>query len=600
MKIYQYVANFLFNKGIKDVFVIEGSASAGLVVGVSEIKGMNYYCSHHEQAGSFCVDAYAKTTGKVAVMIATSGPGGQNCLNGIAASYYDSVPAIYITGQVNSRFIKPSNKIRQHGFQECDIVSMSSPITKYSTLVRETKMISYELEKAYHLATTGRQGPVLLDIPMDIQQSEYIEGEQLDYCPEEDNVKLNELSPELIDIYNLIKKSERPVILVGGGVQLSQANKLMHEFISITGIPFFVTWNMIDFCDNNNNLFGGRVGTYGGDGRNFGIQNADLLIAIGSRISGRITGGVVDSFARCANKVIVDIDAYELQYQQVKGDINIVSDAKYFLKLMINILKNEKPKFNFESWRKKIKYWKTEFAVFPKEYMLNANVVNPYYFIKNLSESLDSNAIMVYEAGGNCVVTSQAFEAKQGQRLFSNNGNSSLGYALPASIGASISSKMQDVICITGDGGMNFNIQELQTIKHHSLPIKIFIFNNYVYGITKAYRETNYNSNYAGVDSDHGISNPNFINIAKAYGIKAISISNDLEVDKIINQVLDFDGPVVCDVNMKNMYDYKPRLGWGVPIEEQYPFLDRKQFIQNMIIEPYEGWEDPVYPGKSG
>lgn len=504
MIIAEYIAEFMVKKGIKDVFLLDGSAVATIIVAVAKNKKLKYYCPLHEQAGSFMVDAYFKTNRKLSAMIATSGPGGQNLLNGIAASYYDSIPALYFTGQVNSRFVKPNNKVRQHGFQENDIVSMAKPITKYAVMVNDPKDVRYELEKAYHLATSGRPGPVLFDVPMDIQKAK-VPRAMRGYSPPKTKRNNTKKISTLLDWLN---KANRPAILLGGGIWLADAVEDARKLArSLKNIPFFVTWNMMDYYDPK--FYGGKVGTFGGDGRNFGIQNCDFLLTIGSRISGRITGGIINSFARKAKKVVVEIDANEQKYQQVKADMNICSDAKDFME-EINKLVKKRKSFGekIESgWLEKVKNWKEKYRVVKPEYWRQKGSVNPYVFVKALSDFMREGDILVHEAGGNCVVTSQAFEQKDKQRVFTNNGNSSLGYALPAAIGAAIASNKK-VNCITGDGGLNFNIQEFQTLKYYQLPVKVFIFNNQAYGITKAYRDTHFKSEYAGVDANHGVSSP--------------------------------------------------------------------------------------------
>ncbi len=596
----EYIANFLVKKGIKDVFLIEGSACASIVVAIAQNKNLNYYCNLHEQASAFAADGYFKATRKMAAVVVTSGPGGQNLLNGIAAGYYDSCPAIYITGQINSRFIKPNNFVRQWGFQENDIVSMAKPITKYATMVTNEKDLPYELEKAYYIAVTGRPGPVLIDIPMDIQKIEISENART-FIPANWEKPRNEIEKIPIAL-KWIKEAKRPAILLGGGIWLSDAVEEAKNLAKLLKwVPFFVTWNMIDYYDPES--FGGKIGTFGGDGRNFGIQNCDLLLTIGSRISGRITGGMMHTFARAAKKIIVDIDEQELKYQQVRGDMNICCDAKVFIKKLEEIIQQSSNSEIFErvdnadlSWLNRVKEWRNKYKVVKEEYRNQTGSVNPYIFIKTLSEMMKEGDVLVHEAGGNCVVTSQAFEPKPNQRVFSNNGNSSLGYALPAAIGAAVASK-KNVNCIVGDGGMNFNIQELQTLKQYKLPVKVFIFNNKAFGITKAYRDTNFNSNYAGVDAEHGVSFPNFVEVAKAYGLQALSIENHNDLKEKLKYVLDAEEPIICNINMVGFYDYQPKLGWGIPIEDQYPFLPRNEFKNNMIIEPWEGWENPVYPG---
>jgi len=596
MIVSDYISKFLVDRGIEDIFLIDGSACASLIVAVARNKKLKYFCPLHEQAGAFAVDGYFKTNRKMSVMIVTSGPAGQNLLNGIAASYYDSIPAIYLTGQINSRFIKPTPSIRQHGFQENDIVSMAKPVTKYAYMIKNARDIKFQMEKAFFIATSGRPGPVLLDIPMDIQKAEVDENSLHSYIPDQSGTDLNKVSENISILLNWLNESERPIFLIGGGVWLADANEAAMKLIKRLKIPFSETWNMIDFCENNHELYGGRVGTFGGDGRNFAIQNSDLLIAMGSRISGRITGGMMDTFARAARKVIVDIDNEELNYQQVKGDLNINCDSKIFTEEFLKIVESREFNKDFTWWTNKVINWREQYTVFKEEYWKQEDSVNPYVFVKVLSEEMKEGDVLVHEAGGNCVVTSQTFEAKANQRVFSNNGNSSLGYALPAAIGACIAAK-KPVICIVGDGGLNFNIQEFQTIKHYNLPVKILIFNNQAFGITKAYRDTNFQSEYAGVDAEHGVSFPDYRRVAEAYGLKTVYINDHSELREKIKYVLEANEPIVCDINMVGFYDYNPKLGWGSPIEDQYPFLPRDEFRKNMIIEPIAGWENPKYPG---
>lgn len=593
MIVSEYIARFLVEKGIRDVFLLDGSAAASLIVAVAKNKNLKYYCPLHEQAGSFMVDGYFKASRRMSVMIATSGPGGQNLLNGIAASYYDSCPAIYFTGQVNSRFIKPNNLIRQRGFQENDIISMVKPVTKYAVLITDPVCLPYELEKAYQIAISGRPGPVVLDIPMDIQRSR-LSGGLRHYSI--DIPQKNELEKVSV-VLDLLERAKRPVVLLGGGIWLAGAIKDAEKLaLLLKRVPFLVTWNMIDYYQPK--YFGGKVGTFGGDGRNFAIQNSDLLLSIGSRISGRVTGGMIKTFARSAKKIIVDIDPNELKYQQVKGDLNICCDAKIFIRELIKYLRSRSSviKSVDQYWLERVQGWRVKYKVVRDEYWKQKASVNPYVFVEVLSVLMAEGDILVHEAGGNCVITSQAFQPKAKQRVFTNNGNSSLGYSFPAAIGAAIAARKR-IICITGDGGMNFNIQELQTLKQYNLAVKVFIFCNDVFGITKAYRDTHFNSEYAGVDKQHGISFPDFVKIAKAYGLKGVRIDNHCDLKRKIANVLNTKGSVICSVNMVGFYDYQPKLGWGTPIEDQYPFLPRDEFRKNMIIQPHKGWENPVYPG---
>jgi acetolactate synthase-1/2/3 large subunit len=614
MTVAEYIAKFLADNGMNDVFCMDGAAAAQMIVAVANEPRLNYYCNWHEQAGGFAADGYFRSSGRMSTMISTSGPAAQNLCNPIATAWYDSIPVLFITGNINSMFMKPNNYVRQHGFQEHDVVSMVKGFTKYAVQIKNASQIKFELEKAIILAKSGRPGPVLLDIPMDIQKKEIDETklvtssvfhEKQDDCFKE----MHRYSVEFIleEMY----KAKRPLILIGGGVKLSKAEANLRVLLNCLHVPFAVTWNMIDFAESNDPLYAGRVGTFGGDGRNFAIQNCDFLLVMGSRISGRITGGMINSFARDAYRVIVDIDVEELQYQPVKGDLNLAMDAKKFIDIMTEIFaaraqknyiendENEWLSTKFNDWTNQVIEWRNKYRVYNPEYEKQKDSVNPYVFIKELSKQVENDSVIVTDIGSNCVVTHQCWDTKLGQIIFSNNGNASLGYALPAAIGAAIANPDKQIICIVGDGGLNFNIQELQTIRTYNLNIKIFVFNNDCYGMTKAYRDTNCNSNYAGCDREHGVVMPDFCEIAYAYGLyQSFKIYNHKHLALNIDQALNFDSnPLLCDVNMKGFFDYIPKINFYGPIEDMYPFLPRDEIKANMIIDPIEGWEGPTYPG---
>ena len=600
MKLSDYVVNYLADLGIKHVFVVTGAAIADVIDAFLRNDIIEYVAVMHEQTASFASETLTKVSGKLGVSMATSGPGGTNLLTGIANCWYDSVPNLFITGQVNSAFLRSDSSIRQVGFQENDIVSMSKPITKYATIITNPNKIKWTLDKAVHEATTGRPGPVLIDLPVDIQKQDVdpdkLEGFSVDV---KDNTNMDAIDEVVEQYLRKVNESERPVLLIGGGVRLADAIEEIRELGRILKIPCLPTWNALDIFDSEYDYYRGRVGTYGGPGRNFAIQNSDLLLTIGCRISGRITGGLVSSFARGAIKFIVDIDKANLdpKLQQVKGDFNIFSDAKIFIKTMIDKAKTRKIK-SFDSWLGKTKEWLYKYDTVLPEYYETNEIVNPYVFINELSKELGSNDIIVCDCGGNVVVTNQAFKTKYGQRLCSSNGNSPMGYSFSGAIGACYTQEDVDrkVVCLISDGGFNMNIQDLQTVKNNNLPIKTFIMNNHVYGIIKAYQDTNLGGRYEAA-GPKGYSPPDFVKIVNAYGIATETISDHSELKSKIKKVLDFKGPIVCDVNMHEYYKYEPRIfGWKTPIEDMYPYISREEFRNNMYIEPAEGWEEPVLP----
>ena len=605
VKLADYVIDFYSKIGVDKIFVVYGAANGDLIDAFSRNKKTEYVAVLHEQAGGFAAEGYAKVKGKKipGVAIATSGPGGMNFVTSAGNCYYDSVPAIFITGQVNSKFMKPDNSIRQIGFQEADMCSIFKSITKYTKLILDPSTIKYELEYSLHLATSGRPGPILLDIPIDVQKS-IIDTEKLKGF-DSSNISNVETEPKDLELkleklFTDIKKSHRPVMLIGGGVKIADATNELLEIGNLLKIPMYPTWNALDVVTSDYEYYCGRVGTYGGAGRNFGIQNSDLLISVGSRVSGRITGGNVKTFARAAKKYMVDIDEGTLnkEFQQVPFDENINCDAKKFIKKFKEFLIKEdfKTDHNKEKWLKQCLKWKKTYDPVKKSYFKNTNTVQPYAFIRTLSEKMSKDDILVADCGGNIVTCNHSFETKKGQRYFTNNGNSPMGFSFSGAIGAYFADPKKTIVCIIGDGGMNMNIQELQTLKNYNIKIKTIILNNHIYGITKAFQETNFGGKSEAC-GPRGYIPPDFIKISKAYGIKTMEIKNNSEFDHKIDELLKSDESIVVDVDCHDHHEYEPRIfGWKTPIEDMYPYIDRKEFKNNMIIDPVDGWEDPIMP----
>jgi len=438
---------------------------------------------------------------------------------------------------------------------------------------------------------------VLLDIPLDIAKTlinvDALNGfnhNSNDY----DKTKIEEQARSVLDD---LRKSERPVLLVGGGVKIANAVSLLQEVSKLLQIPTFPTWNALDIVTNDLETYCGRVGTYGGAGRNFALQNSDLLITIGSRVSGRITGGNIKSFAREAKKIMIDVDDAQLQphLQQIPFNVNIKCDAKLFLETLKRLITQE-PSLTHKKWLSKSLEWKNKYDPVKPEFGSSKTVIHPYKFIRQLSAKMSSSDVLLADCGGNIVITSQALETKLGQTFITNNGNSPMGFSFAAAIGAWFADPSKRIICIIGDGGFNMNIQELQTIKNYGCNIKTFILNNHIYGITKAFQETNFQGR-AEACGPVGYSPPNFVEISKAYGIKTISLKNPGNVDSAIDEMFESNESVVCDVDIHEYHTYEPRIfGWSTPIEDMYPYLDRAEFKSNMIIEPLEDWETPAMP----
>jgi acetolactate synthase I/II/III large subunit len=603
MRLADYVIQFLADKGIDTMFVVNGAANGYLVDAFARVKNARYIAVMHEQGGGFAAEGYAKVSGKPGVAIATSGPGGMNLVTPIGNFYYDSVPGVFLTGQINSGFLRTDPSIRQVGFQETDIVGIVTPITKYAKLIMKPEDIRYELEKAFFLTTDRRPGPVLLDIPQNIQKTEIDPAALRGFDPSElkvayDTAKVEEQIDKLIED---LKKAKRPVFMIGGGVRTAKAVEELLEVGRKVKIPMFPTWNAIDTVPTDYEYYGGLMGTYGGRGRNFGVQNSDLLIAIGSRISGRITGGNVKSFAREAKKYTVDVDPALLktEWQQVPFDENIYCDAKLFLELFAKKLESAAASLPDQAeWRDRVFGWRDKYDPVRPEYADAKDFVNPYVLVRELSRQMKKDDIYVVDCGGNVVVSNQAFNVKHGQRYMTNNGNSPMGFSYAGALGAYTAAKPgQNVVAMIGDGGFNMNLQELQTMKVYGLKTKTFIMNNHIYGIIKAFQDTNLDGRYEAVQPGSYVP-PDFIKISQAYGVKTVTIKNHAELESKIAEVLAADEPVICDVDCGEWYEYAPRIfGWKTPIEDMYPYLPRDEFRANMIIAPLEGWENPEIPG---
>lgn len=607
IKLADYLINRLAQYGVKEVFQVYGAATGHLVDAFVRADNIRYIAPFHEQACGFAAEGYAKVSGNFGVAMATSGPGGQNLVTCAGNCYFDSVPCLFITGQIKQQFMRPDKSIRQIGFQESDMVGLMSSVTKYSVMVSKPEDIRYQLEKAIYLMKSGRPGPVHLDIPIDVAKSiididdlfPYDEQIELAYDKDKINQQIDEFLKDL-------QNCERPSLMVGGGVRLAGAEKDILKLGEKLKIPVFPTWNALDIICSDYPYYGGRIGTYGGAGRNFGIQNTDLLLAIGSRISGRITGGNIHSFAREAKKYMVDVDQPALQkkLQQVPFDVCILSDAKLFIQMLLDRI-DKIP--DFSKWLEKCIYWRNKYDPVTDDMYDTSEHVNQYAFTRILSEEMKSNDILVGDCGGNIVVVNHCFRTKTGQRYFTNNGNSPMGFSFAGAIGAWFASdkEEQNVVCIIGDGGMNMNIQELQTLINYNVGIKVIILNNHIYGITKAFQETNFEGRMEAC-GPIGYNPPNFLKVAEAYGLQTVSIqgSNYELIRQQIRDILDHHGPLIVDVNCYEQHTYEPKLiGWETPIEDMYPYLDREEFLENMIIEPLDISLNPdrlVYPTKAG
>jgi acetolactate synthase-1/2/3 large subunit len=596
MKLSDYVMQFIVEQRVGQVFFLPGGGAMHLVDSLGKRKDLEIVCCLHEQAVAVAAESYAMHTNNLGVGIVTTGPGGTNAITGVSAAWIDSVPCLFISGQVKRSDIMKGKGIRQLGIQEVDIISMVQSITKYAVTVMEPELIKYHLEKALYLAQNGRPGPVWLDIPLDVQGSIIDEAVVKGFNPAE----MKEKKPNKSSVKNAVKKiikllnnSERPVIIAGDGIKLSKSKELFLDIIKKLDIPVIPTWKAMDMIHEEHELFAGRGGILGERSANFAAQNSDLLLCIGSRMDFTQTGFDTKSFARAAKKIVIDIDKNEINKLDFLIDLKIIANAKAVLDEIAAQLNNIKIK-DRSFWKDKIKGWRKKYPVVSKEYYNKTGLVNPYVLVNVLSrEATNEDIINPCCAGTAAEYTFQAFKIKENQKFITNHGLGPMGFELPSSIGACLANNRKRTICIAGDGGFQLNIQELETLHRLDLPVKIFIMNNNGYSSIRTMQETHFNGNYVGNDPSSGLTLPDIISVAEAYKIKAIRINDAGELELKIREALDFPGPVICDVLVIPGFKVSPKVASqrredgtmvSKPLEDQWPFLERDELKSNMMI----------------
>jgi len=597
IRLADYVIKYLEDIGIKDIFTVPGGGSVFLNDALNINQNMNYYCCHHEQAVAMATEAYARVKNNIGVSLVTTGPGGTNAITGVAGSWTDSVPHLVISGQVFLNQTIRESGVRQFGVQEINIIDLVKPITKYAIMITDSNKIKYYLQKAIYIAKTGRPGPVWLDIPANIQLAQIDENNLIEFEPSElPELKYEEkLTEKVAHIVDLLKQSKRPLLHIGQGVKLSGAVDEFLKIVNNYNLPFVTARNANDIINSDDPLYVGRPGTFAQRGANFAVQNSDFYLAIGTRLTYPQTGYDSKDYARNAVKVMVDIDSAELNKDSLDIDIKIHIDAKIFLQ---ELLKQLEIAFNTnwsdkQNWIKQCRLWKEKYPVNLPEYKYINNGINSFYFIDKLSDLLSSKDIIVTDMGFSFQTTHMGFKIKKGQKLFTNSGFASMGWGLPAAVGACIANNKQQVICITGEGGLQMNLQEFATVAHHKLPIKIFVYSNGGYLTMKQTFEDKFDGRIMGSDKKSGISFPDINKVAEAHGIKTIKITKQSDLQTVINEVLDYQGPIVIDLDMVKNQDQTPKFlartnaegkTLPTPIEDLFPFLPKEEFDENMIV----------------
>lgn len=598
MKLSDYVIDFIVKQGVKHVFMVPGGGAMHLNDSLGNRPELEYVCNLHEQASAMAAETYAKATGDIGVTLVTTGPGGTNAVTGVAGAWLDSTPCLFVSGQVKRSDMKGDTGVRQMGVQEVDIVSIVAPITKYAITVLEPETIRFHLEKALHLARSGRPGPVWVDIPLDVQAATIDVDAMPAFSAEavETAADHEKLRQQVAEVIELLNAAERPMILAGNGIRLARAQPEFRQMIELLDVPVIATWLAADLLPYDYDIYIGRPGTVAPRGVNFALQNSDFLLSIGSRIDFTITGYAPERLARAAKKVMVDVDQAEIGKLGKYIDVPVCADAGAFIRELILQQAALKP-LDRSKWMARCKDWKTKYPIVQPEHRLPGQRVSTYYLAEILSEELKENEFIVSgSSGAGIEIFQHALKMKTGQRLFHTTALGAMGYGLPAAIGASLGAGRRETICVDGDGGIQMNIQEFATVKRLNLPIKFFILNNDGYSSIRTSQQRWF-GRLTGADETSGLTLPDITSVAAAYGLPTARISDQADLRAQIRAILDTPGPVVCDVVSVPDETRMPSLSsaqrpdgslFSKPLEDLWPFLEREEFLSNMIIPPVQ------------
>lgn len=581
MKASDYIVQFLVDQGIDKAFGYIGGAIAHLYDSFDKNNHIEIVNTIHEQGAGFAAEGYARVRGKTGVATATSGPGATNLITPIGSCFFDSIPTLFITGQVNTYEYKYDTPVRQIGFQETDIVSIVKPITKYAVMIDEIQSLRYELEKAYFLTQNGRKGPVLIDIPMNIQRTDFNPSEQKSFF-ESDEYQTMRIPNDSIDfkkIVEMLKISQRPIVLIGGGSRLSSlAPESIYKLLEKSNLPVVYSLMGKDVVKDDYKYNFGLIGSYGNRYSNLALANADLIVVLGSRLDTRQTGTDLKTFAREAKIIQVDIDANELG-SKIKADVALHCDIADF----INTLSHYDFKLNCDKWLERLVTYKQKYS---STTGIDGKAKIPNQIIQLIAQSSSNHDIICVDVGQHQMWVAQSFDTKADQRILFSGGMGAMGFALPIAIGATIGTSKRALV-IVGDGGFQMNIQELEVIKRRNLPIKIFIMNNANLGMVRQFQEIYFEQRYIGTQKDYSV--PNFASIASAYGLKNITVSTLEEIYQKIQETLLTDEAEIINICLEDQITtVEPKLIVNKPIEDMYPFLEREEFNAQMIIKPLE------------
>lgn len=604
IKLSDFIAKYLKERyNVTHFFMVSGGGAMHLNESLG--RYIDYTANHHEQACAIAAEGYSRLKGNtLSVVNVTTGPGGLNTLNGVFGQWTDSAPVLYISGQVKIPTTMqhyPNLNVRQLGDQEVDIISVVKPLTKFAKMVTDKNKIKYYIDKAIYEATTGRFGPVWLDIPIDIQASIVEEEELVEFKPQDEKQEIVCQNDELEQALNKLAMAKKPLFVCGHGIRLSNQIKNFYKLVEKLNVPVVTTFNGFDIMEEDNPFYIGRIGTVGQRAGNFALQNADCVLFLGTRNNIRQASYNYENFAKNAFKIVVDIDKNELYKPTIDVDLRINADLKNFIPKMLEKLNDDNFKINYSAkWLKFAQNLKNKYC-FDKtnEYRQNENEpLNPYYFIRQLTNELDENDIVIMANGSACVCTYQVANVKKGQRYILNSGNASMGYDLPCAIGAAVKTletkenKKRRIVCIAGDGSIMMNLQELETIKYNNLPIKLFVLNNSGYSSIRQTQRNFFKGHMTGSGNDSGVSVPEFYNIAKGFNLNATKIDEAKNLNAQIKEVLEIDGFVLCEAMLQQEYSFSPKLSSkklddgtmvSPSLEDMFPFISREEYQENIF-----------------
>jgi acetolactate synthase-1/2/3 large subunit len=597
MRLADYVIDRVGRYGVTDVFTLSGGGSIFLCDALARSERVRYVCCHHEQAVAMATEGYARVRQDLGVSVVTTGPGGTNAMTGLACSWVDSVPHLFISGQafLGQTIGVAGPGTRQVGVQEINIIDLVKPITKYAVMVTDPMTIRYPLERAVFTALHGRPGPVWLDLPANIQNAKIDEAALDGFVPDASCAMPCDpaLKEKVAQVVAWLRQAKRPLIHVGQGVRIAGAVKEFLELVEGHALPFVTARNANDLIPTDHDLYVGRPGTFAQRGANFAVQNADVYVAVGTRLALTQTGYNSKDFARNARRVMVDIDPAELNKRTLDLHVKICADAKAFLTELNRQLRGLR--LETDDWVRQCQAWRARYPVVLPEYYQQQGSINSYVFIDVLSALLTSDDAVVTDMGFAFQNTHQAFRVKAGQRVFTNSGFAPMGWGLPAAIGACFGRGRRRTVCIAGEGGLMLNIQELATVMHYRLPIKLFILNNGGYLTIKQTQQLGFENRIMGATEETGLSFPDMLKVAEAHQIPAVRLDRQEHLREEVQRVLDHPGPFVCEIMMDPDQEQIPKVIYRrradgtaeyAPLEDLYPFLDRKELADNMICLP--------------